>query len=274
MRNRHDPFIEHEGVRLHYRVEGSGPPVLFIHGWALDADMWSPQFETLATRFRIIAFDRRGFGRSTGMPSISGDLRDVTHVLGTLKVERVSIVGMSQGARAALRWALAHPAAVSCLVLDGPPLEHAAENPPFEEPPMAAYRRLARSAGIDAVRQAWARHPLMQLRSSDSPAHALLREMITRYPGRDLSDAPADTPLLPEQPPAQCPRTLVINGEYDSPQRLAFGTAMARWLPGARHALIADSVHLPNLDNPAAYNAVIEGFLRANFDGAASAAEG
>ena len=65
------------GARLHYSVTGSGPAVALVHGWALDADMWAPQRVALGQRHTVIAYDRRGFGRSTGTPGIAHDVQDL-----------------------------------------------------------------------------------------------------------------------------------------------------------------------------------------------------
>ena len=56
-------FVAKDGTQLYFKDWGSGKPVLFSHGWPLDADMWDSQMEFLASRgYRAIAFDRRGFG--------------------------------------------------------------------------------------------------------------------------------------------------------------------------------------------------------------------
>ncbi|WP_338509696.1 alpha/beta hydrolase [Pseudomonas poae] len=58
-------FVAKDGTRIYFKDWGSGKPVLFSHGWPLDADMWEYQMEYLSSRgYRTIAFDRRGFGRS------------------------------------------------------------------------------------------------------------------------------------------------------------------------------------------------------------------
>lgn len=55
-----------DGTEIYFKDWGSGQPVLFSHGWPLSADMWDAQMLFLAERgFRTIAFDRRGFGRSS-----------------------------------------------------------------------------------------------------------------------------------------------------------------------------------------------------------------
>lgn len=260
-----DQFIGRDGVRLRFRDEGSGPAVLLIHGWSLDMDMWEPQFPALAARYRVVAFDRRGFGQSTGQPDVAGDVHDVQYLLGTMQVERAAIVGMSQGARVALRFALKFPNAVSCLVLDGPPREDTLQDDDAaEEVPMATYRELVQRRGIEAFRQVWARHPFMLLQTSNARTRALLGRIIGRYPGRDLLSAGPEYPAITSSPQSLRAPTLVINGECDSQRRRAAGAAMTRWLPEARRAIVPGAGHLPNLDNPTAYNELLAGFLRAH----------
>ena len=116
-----DRYLGVDGARLRYRDEGRGAAVLLVHGWTLDLDVWESQVEALRHAFRIIRFDRRGFGRSSGRPSIEHDMRDLGALCRHFELKRVALVGMSQGSRAVLAYACADPSQVSCLVLDGPP---------------------------------------------------------------------------------------------------------------------------------------------------------
>jgi 3-oxoadipate enol-lactonase len=248
--------------RLRVRSVGEGPAVVFVHGWTLDLDMWAAQFAALADRYRLIAFDRRGFGLSTGVPGIEHDVADIDHLLGALGVARAAIVGMSQGARVAMRWASTGAPKACCLVLDGPPRDALSSIPSAQaEVPTEHYRDLVRREGIDAFRQQWLKHPFMRLHSNDPQTHTLLQEMVGRYPGHDLSadDTPHPSPAgdlrLLDLP------TLVINGAHDTDERLAAGAELTRVLPNARLAIVPDAGHLPSLDNPRAYNRVLDEFF-------------
>lgn len=258
-----DQFIEHDSARLRFRSEGSGPAVLFVHGWALDMDMWDAQVRALAPAYRVIAFDRRGFGLSTGQPGIESDVDDVQYLLGALDVQRTAIVGMSQGARVALRVALKVPGLVACLVLDGPPSERL-PNPvgDADDVPMEIYRQLARQQGVAAFRQQWAHHPLMRLQTSDPAALSVLLTMIGRYPGRDLLNAESPASSIGQRLDSIAASVLVINGEHDTSARIAAGSAMTSLLPRARRSIVPAAGHIPSLDNPAAYNALLSGFLQ------------
>jgi pimeloyl-ACP methyl ester carboxylesterase len=252
-----DEFIEVRGARLRVRTAGKGPAVLLIHGWALDVDMWTPQFATLANRYRLIAFDRRGFGLSSGRPGIELDVSDIEQLLAKLSLEQIAIVGMSQGARVALRWAMRSPHRTTCLVLDGPPGNG--------EITLAAYRELVRSKGVEAFRRQWLEHPLMRLHTHDARAHALLREMVNRYPGYDLlADNTENLAAVGDLHQLDLP-VLIINGEHDSDARIGAGTELARTLPDVRLAVIPAAGHLSNLDNPCAYNAVLGEFFSSEY---------
>jgi 3-oxoadipate enol-lactonase len=249
-----EQLIDIDDERVRVRIVGIGPTVVFIHGWALDLDMWTPQFKAFASSYRCIAFDRRGFGLSSGKPGIEHDMNDIDALLAALDIRQAALVGMSQGARVATRWALQNPQRVSRIVLDGVPCEG------LNEIPLDEYRALARREGMGAVRRRWLEHPFTQLRGNDAYLSALLQKIVARYPGNDLA---VDEPLSPvaDLSALDIP-VLVVNGEHDSEQRRAAGAALASALQNATHALIPQAGHLPNLDNAPAYNQLLKSFLR------------
>ena len=107
------PTIEaRDGARLFYKDWGSGPPVVLIHGWPLDADMWEYQQPALTRAgFRTIAYDRRGFGRSDqtwegyDYDSFADDLKAV---LDGLDLNDVTLVGFSMGGGEIARYMSRH----------------------------------------------------------------------------------------------------------------------------------------------------------------------
>jgi len=257
----HDRYLEVAGARLRYRDEGRGPAIVFVHGWTLDLDMWDPQAAALSDSHRIVRFDRRGFGLSSGQPSLAHDIADLDELCGRLSLGEIALVGMSQGARAALGFAAAAPAHVRALVLDGPPDLHpeaGAGDVPVEE-----YRALVRTHGIDAFRRAWAMHPLMQPRTRDERAHDLLRSMIARYRALDLIEGAAGAAAISAWAFVESlsAPVLVITGEHDAASRVRAADALAARMPHAGRAVIPDAGHLANLDNPATYNRVIREFV-------------
>lgn len=97
-----------DGTQIYYKDWGEGKPVLFSHGWPLDADMWDSQMNFLAEKgYRAIAFDRRGFGRSDqpwsgyDYDTFASDINDlITH----LDLQDVTLVGFSMGGGDVVRY--------------------------------------------------------------------------------------------------------------------------------------------------------------------------
>lgn len=249
------------GARLRYRDDGSGSPVLLVHGWTVDLDVWDAQADALRRAFRVIRFDRRGFGFSSGRPSIEDDIRDIGAVCRELNTGPVAIVAMSQGTRAAASFALAHPEQLSCLVLDGPP--EFDSSIPGAQLSLAPFRELVRDKGLAAFREQWLQSPLMQLHRADAPTRARLKAIVERYPGNDLAADFIDVAPPDVSADLDALRTpvLVITGENDLPARVKSADALARRLPVGTRAVIGASGHLSNLDSPGTYNRVIEAFL-------------
>lgn len=257
---------------LRVRDEGAGEPIVFVHGWTLDLDAWEPQAAAFAGSHRVVRYDRRGFGLSEGMPGRAADVQDLGRLVEQLGPGAVTLVGVSQGARVALAYALGHPERVSALVLDGPPDEVGdPENAGDEDFSIAEYRRLVAEQGVESFRRAWRGHPLMRIHSTDAGAQALVARMLDRYPARDLAAA-AEPPPPPAgvEALAGFPRpVLVVNGEFDTTIRRRAGEALARALPCAERVVVPGAGHLPNLDAPRAYNDALRAFIHSQSRAAA-----
>lgn len=252
-------------ISLRYRDQGEGPAVVFLHGWTLDLELWDPQAAALRDSMRVLRFDRRGFGLSGGTPDARADVGDLVALLDHLQIGRAAVVGMSQGARAALAAALCVPHRVTALVLDGPPdCQSAGDAEADADLSMEPFRALVRAEGMGAFRRAWRAHPLMRLCTADPAVQAALDRMLARYPGRDLmGPAPAAAAGFDAASLARLTMpVLIVGGQHDTPARIRAADALARALPSAERCRIAGAGHLANLDNAAAYNDNLCAFLQ------------
>ncbi|RMU93436.1 Arylesterase [Pseudomonas coronafaciens pv. coronafaciens] len=105
-------FKTKDGTDIYYKDWGTGTPVLFSHGWPLDGDMWEYQMEHLSSKgYRTIAFDRRGFGRSS-QPWSGYDYDtfadDIAELIEHLDLRDVTLVGFSMGGGDVTRYIARH----------------------------------------------------------------------------------------------------------------------------------------------------------------------
>ncbi|AXK31674.1 alpha/beta hydrolase [Streptomyces armeniacus] len=129
--------VDADGVRIHTRVAGEGPPLLLLHGYPQTHLIWHHVAPALTAHHTVVLTDLRGYGDS-GKPPSDGDhapyakramARDQLLVMRSLGFDRFAVAGHDRGARVAHRLTLDHPGAVSALaVLDVVPTRHVYEH--------------------------------------------------------------------------------------------------------------------------------------------------
>lgn len=120
------PTVKSEDATIYYEACGpeNAPALVFAHGRGGNASCWWQQVPHFADRYRVVVFDHRGFGRSACAPGkflVRYFADDLAAVLGAAGIGKVSIVCQSMGGWTGLRFALAHPERVRCLVLANTP---------------------------------------------------------------------------------------------------------------------------------------------------------
>src|SRR5260370_13197496 len=114
------PFVENLGARIHWDEEGSGAPLLLIMGLGWSSHAWHRTRPVLSEKYRTIALDNRGVGRSEAPPgpySIAQMAADATAVLNAARVNTAHIFGVSMGGMIAQEFALQYPNKVRSLIL-------------------------------------------------------------------------------------------------------------------------------------------------------------
>jgi len=115
-----DTKISIDGRQVHYRVQGDGPPILFVHGFPLSGRLWDSVVAELRSRYRCVVPDLRGHGESEATPSVTmgGYADDLVRLLDVLDEHHPAVVvGMSMGGYVAFELCRRYPARVSALAL-------------------------------------------------------------------------------------------------------------------------------------------------------------
>lgn len=251
-------------ARLNYVVAGSGPAIVLIHGWALSLREWDDQITALAPSHRVIAYDRRGYGRSTGFADPSADPGDIRALLDTFGIRAAVLIGHSAGADVAQRFAAAMPDRVIGLVLyGGPPPDGFPGVPPRVADPR---RAIAKQFGRDSVlRMALA---LPQFRPGPNRSRsraARLDSILSEYSGSDLTH---DHPPSQTFPPARLDDlrswrfpVLFVSGEHEAPRWHEVSDSLVRWMPNARKVVVSGGGHGVHFDEPNRFNTALLAFL-------------
>src|SRR5688572_26272404 len=113
-------FFDRGDIRLRYRVDGNGPPILMVHGVGARLENWDRVVESLDGEFTTVRFDLRGHGETTkaaGPYSLQLFVADALALLDRLGIERCHVAGHSLGGMIAQQLAVSHPGRVDRLAL-------------------------------------------------------------------------------------------------------------------------------------------------------------
>src|SRR3546814_18575335 len=106
--------------------------------------MWQAQLDEFAPRHRVVAYDRRGFGKTRGQAETFSHIDDLLAVLDGLDIDQAALVGCSQGGRIAIDFALTHPGRAAGVFLVAPAVTGAPSPQAF--PPAVAALQVGRAA--------------------------------------------------------------------------------------------------------------------------------
>lgn len=261
------PFVEVDGVRLHYGDAGSGEPALvLLHAFPLHSGMWAPQVRHLAAHRRVIAPDLPGFGRSDAPDSMyrytmSGFADLVAGLIKHLRLGPVALCGLSMGGYVAFALLREHPERVSALVL--------ADTRAGADTTMVYDRRTDQQDQVAQIGTAALIEVLLGGLLSEHTLAARL-DVVEQVRGL-MANSPAGyigaLEAMKYRPDATAELagiavpTLIVVGEDDSLSPPEVAQDMQQRIRGSALAVLPRAGHLSNLEASEAFNAAVAGFL-------------
>lgn len=262
-----------DGVTLEYEMQGSGEPVVFIHG-ALMGDTYAPLMDEPSLKgFRLIRYHRRGFAGSSPAAdglSIAGQAADCLALMRALDAEPAHVVGHSSGGAIALQLALDAPKAVRSLTLLEPALLGVPSGPQFFEQATAVlevYGAGDKAAAVDAFLQAVcgkgyrdavdrALPGAMTQAVADSDAFFGVEfPSIGEWTFTSEDAARIKQPVL---------AVLGANSEAVWPGWAEGHQRLLKWLPQAKPFVLRNAAHLLQVENPSGMANGLAAFLNGN----------
>jgi 3-oxoadipate enol-lactonase len=256
------PVARSEGVELYWESTGAGAPVLLVMGLGMAATGWWRTVPVLAERFRVIAFDNRGVGRSArpaGPYSVAQMADDAIAVLDAAGESAAHVYGISLGGMIAQELALRHPGRVRALVLAATTPGGSAAVAP-NEATLAFFHRRGEMPAEEGV---WASVPYNYAPATRREHGARIAQDIEqrlRYPiepqpyAAQLAAALGHDAL--SRLGAITAPTLVVHGEHDRMVHPDNAALLAGAIPGARLLMWPGAGHLLPTDAPEVDRAV------------------
>jgi pimeloyl-ACP methyl ester carboxylesterase len=270
--------IELHGHRVIYRIAGSGPPVVLIHGMVNSSRHWERVALGLADSYTVIAPDLIGHGESAaprGDYSLGAHAAGIRDLLTAIGVERATLVGHSLGGGVAMQFFYQFPQRTERLVLVSsgglghqvsPLLRGAALPGASAVVAVAANRRVLAALVVLSERlrrkgspkSIYLRAIARALQPLEEPGarEAFLQTLRSVIDVRGQRVSALDRVYLLDAMP-----TMIVWGARDNTIPLSHGRQMHEAVPGSRFEVLPNAAHFPNLEDPEGLAAVLRDFL-------------
>lgn len=266
------PRVKINDVEINYEVNGTGEPLVLIHGLGGSLKMWVRQIPAFSKHFRTIAYDCRGHGDSEkskeqySMKDLADDLKGL---LDKLEVEKAHILGLSMGTIIAQVFAINYQSRIKTLILAGvasAPTYYREERTPAIE----AIERMFTDAmkprenfDVNEFMLTLARYAFSEGISEEllNPLAITMGQMIDEEALFTALNAMGTLDFADQLQKINVP-TLIINGDQDMLTPLSGARATHRLIPNLELVVIRGGSHCAFIENAEEFNAAVLKFLR------------
>jgi pimeloyl-ACP methyl ester carboxylesterase len=259
------PRIISGDAEIFYEVLGSGPPVVLLHPFPANHELWLPAAQALTSRYRVILPDLRGHGDSSlgeGPATMAKHAADIAWVMDDAKVQRAPLVGNSIGGYAIFEFWRRYPGRASALVLCNTKAQ--------------ADTREARASRLQAARDVMERgtelfFESMLTKLMGATTHCARPDLVDGALRMMRKMSPEDVAMvqrgMAERPDSvetlktiNVP-TLIVTGDEDTVTGVAEAELMQRNIPGSQMKVISKAGHYSPWERPEEVGKMIRQFL-------------
>jgi pimeloyl-ACP methyl ester carboxylesterase len=264
------PTLTADGVSIAYQETGTGTPLVFCHEFAGSMDSWRLQVGFFSRRYRTIAYNARGYAPSevpadAALYEQDHQVATLLGVLDALGIKKAHVCGLSMGAHTVLNFALAHPDRCLSVVAAGAGTGSA--DPVLFRKESEERAELLEKGGMTAMDSYLSGSTRIRFRHKDPNGWEEFARLFMAHDAQGSANTlrgfQGRRPTLYTREEAfrtlQVP-VLVVAGDEDDPC-LEPGLFLKRVIPACGLALIPQTGHACNIEEPAAFNAVVAEFL-------------
>ena len=260
-------YLEVNGRRYACDVRGSGPALVLLHAAICNRHMYDPLIAALESDFRLLAYDQPGFGETALPGGHVAPVHDLAGLMDAAGMPQAVLVGTSFGSRVAFDAALAIPERVRGVVAAGPGLSGRQPAPGLQAA-MVEVDAALQSGDVDLANE-------LEMRiwidgaGRTRPVDAAMRETVARMnrqvlrdelEGRSIEELPPRRAASASLPSISCP-VLVVVGACDQPHCIDTAALIVAGVPSARLVTMPETAHLPSLERPAEFAALVRAFM-------------
>jgi pimeloyl-ACP methyl ester carboxylesterase len=256
--------VQANGLEIDYQRLGEGPPLVLVHGAAVDSRMWQPQLLALAGEFTVVAWDEPGAGRSWDVPAGFGlaDYADcLAALIDALALGPAHVAGISWGGTVALELYRHHPEPVATLILVD---TYASWKGSLREEEV--------QARVEGVRQMLATEasefdPVVLGLFAGGPPAEFVRLLDAMAADVRLESVRTALPVMAEADQRDllsriAVPTLLIWGELDARSPLSVARQFEQAIPDTKLVVIPGAGHVSNFEQPELFNDIVGEFCR------------
>jgi 3-oxoadipate enol-lactonase len=253
-------YVNTDGGKLFYEIAGKGDNILLLHDGMVNCRIWDEQFQVLAKNYRVVRYDRRGYGKSSDPQVKYSHIDDLYNVFTQLNIDKAIIFGMSSGGGLAIDFTLKYPERVNGLVLVGSVVggfgytSHMTTRGGNFNPQTL-------NSDPEKINKYFIMEDPYEIYSGNTAAKEKVMKLLP-YLGRDnrVPTRPPDRVAVRFLSEIKVP-TLILVGEFDIPDVHAHAGAINAGIPNSKREIIPKSGHLIPIEQPVLFNESVMNYL-------------
>jgi pimeloyl-ACP methyl ester carboxylesterase len=255
-------YIDVDNGKVFYETAGSGPVLVFIHDGLIHREVWDNQFSFFSKNYKVVRYDRRGFGKSSAANGTFSNVEDLHTLFTQLHIDSACLIGASAGGWLAIDFTLHYPRKVNSLVLVGAVVDGL----PYTQHLKTRGGHLpSKFKDFQEIAMYYVSDDPYEIYYKNTAAREKAKELVRNNPGKGHGSgesAPSSVPGYRRLNEIKVP-ALILVGEFDMPDVHAHAGAINAGIMNSTRDIIPKSGHLVPLEQPVLLNEAVMKF----FDG-------